>query len=118
VTGVTLENLVANALKHTPADAAVEVRLEPLGNDLLIVVEDEGAGIPDEFKERVFDAFDRGSKAFSISPGTGIGLSIVTSFAAVHGGRTWVADRNGGGAAFHVLLPDCLVTTALDREPV
>ena len=106
-----VENLVVNADKHTPPEGSIAIRLAPSGRDVVLVVEDEGPGIPDEFKDVVFETFNRGPNVLTMTPGAGIGLSLVARFAAVHGGRTWVEDKPGGGAAFHVLLPDCV------REP-
>jgi PAS domain S-box-containing protein len=107
-----VENLVVNAHKHTPTNGAIEVRLTARGRDLLLVVEDQGPGIPDEYKEVVFESFNRGPNILATTPGAGIGLTIVERFAAVHGGRCWIEDRAGGGASFHVLLPDCVSSAA------
>jgi signal transduction histidine kinase len=104
-----VENLVLNAVKHTPARSAIHVRLDADGDDLLLAVDDEGPGVADEHKARVFEAFDRGPQMLSTTPGAGIGLALVSRFAEVHGGRSWVEDRPGGGASFRVLLPDCIV---------
>ena len=103
-----VENLVVNAVKHTPPGSAIEVRVDVRGHDLHLVVEDRGPGIPDEFKEVVFETFNRGPNILALTPGAGIGLALVARFAAVHGGRTWVEDSPSGGASFHVLLPDCV----------
>jgi two-component system sensor histidine kinase MtrB len=109
-----VENLVVNADKHTPAGGAIDIRLTRRGRDVMLVIEDDGPGIPDEFKQEVFETFNRGPNVMSMTPGAGIGLSLVARFAAVHGGRSWVEDRPGGGASFHVLIPDCV----RDAEPV
>jgi PAS domain S-box-containing protein len=103
-----VENLIANAIKHTPPSAAIHVRLDADGRDLLLAVEDEGPGIADEFKRRVFETFDRGPNTLSATPGAGIGLALVSRFSEAHGGRSWVEDRPGGGSSFRVLLPDCV----------
>ena len=103
-----VENLVVNAVRHTPAGSAIRVRLEVEDGDLLLVVEDDGPGVADEFKEAVFETFNRGANLLSVTPGTGIGLSLVARFAALHGGRAWVEDAPGGGASFRVRLPDCV----------
>jgi signal transduction histidine kinase len=113
-----VENLVANALKHTPPGTPVSVRVEQHGADLLIVVDDEGPGVPDEMKESVFEIFDRGTKLTSPEVGAGLGLSLVARFAELHGGRAWVEDRAGRGASFRVLLPNCVIeeTVRLDSS--
>ena len=103
-----VENLVMNAVRHTPAGSAIRVRLDVEGGDLLLVVEDEGPGVADEFKEAVFETFNRGANMLSVTPGAGIGLSLVARFAALHGGRAWVEDAPDGGASFRVRLPDCV----------
>jgi K+-sensing histidine kinase KdpD len=105
-----VENLVLNAAKHTPDKGAIHVRLDAQGEDLLIAVDDEGAGVPDEYKQIVFETFNRGPRMLSATPGLGIGLALVARFAEIHGGRTWVEDREGGGASFRVLLPACVVS--------
>jgi PAS domain S-box-containing protein len=103
-----VENLVVNAAKHTPPGSAIEVTLEARGRDLELVVQDEGPGVPDEFKEVIFETFNRGPNILALTPGAGIGLALVARFAAVHGGRSWVEDNPAGGASFHVVLPDCV----------
>jgi PAS domain S-box-containing protein len=104
-----VENLILNAVKHTAPESSIEVRLESEGRDLLLAVEDDGPGVEDQYKEAVFETFNRGPSMLSATPGAGIGLALVARFAAVHGGRSWVEDRPGGGASFRVLLPDCVV---------
>jgi PAS domain S-box-containing protein len=104
-----VENLIFNAVKHTTPESSIEVRLQSEGRDFTLVVEDDGPGVEDEYKEAVFETFNRGPSMLSATPGAGIGLALVARFAAVHGGRSWVEDRPGGGASFRVLLPDCVV---------
>ena len=103
-----VDNLVVNAAKHTPPEGPIEIRVDTRGRDLLLVVEDEGPGIADQYKQEVFETFNRGPNVSSMAPGAGIGLSLVSRFAAIHGGRAWVEDAPGGGASFHVLIPDCV----------
>jgi PAS domain S-box-containing protein len=100
-----VENLILNAVKHTPPESSIHVRLDEHGNDVQLAVEDDGPGISDEHKATVFEIFNRGPKALSSAPGAGIGLSLVARFAEAHGGRAWVEDRPGGGASVRVLLP-------------
>ncbi len=90
-----VENLVVNADKHTPPGGAIDVSLTRRGRDVVLVIEDDGPGVPDEFKEVVFETFNRGPNVLSTAPGAGIGLALVSRFAAVHGGRSWVEDKPG-----------------------
>jgi light-regulated signal transduction histidine kinase (bacteriophytochrome) len=64
--------------------------------------EDDGDGIAREDREVIFRRFERGD---TTAGGTGIGLSLVATFAEMHGGRAWVEERPGGGASFRVALP-------------
>ncbi len=100
-----VENLLANAARHTPADARIWVRVTPNGNDVVIAVEDEGPGVPAQHREHIFEPFRQGPDAPEHSPGVGVGLALVQRFAELHGGRAWVEEREGGGASFKVRLP-------------
>ena len=100
-----VDNLLTNAVRHTPPEAHVWVRLRAHRQGAIIMVEDDGPGVPDELRNKIFEAFQRGPNAPEYSPGVGIGLSLVQRFAAMHGGRAWVQHREGGGASFRVFLP-------------
>jgi PAS domain S-box-containing protein len=100
-----VENLLANTVRHTPQDARVWVRTGGQDGGVLIVVEDDGPGVPPELHEAVFEPFRQGPSESSHSPGAGVGLTLVARFAELHGGRAWVEDRPGGGASFRVFLP-------------
>jgi len=100
-----VENLLANTAKHTPPRARVWIGARPLDGGALIAVEDDGPGVPEEFREAVFEPFRRGPASPEHAPGVGVGLSLVARFAELHGGRAWVEDREGGGASFRVFLP-------------
>jgi signal transduction histidine kinase len=100
-----VENLIINAARHTPPDTQVWVRVRAVDEGCLIVVDDAGPGVPDELKEIIFEPFKQGPTTRTESPGVGIGLSLVSRFAALHGGRAWVEDRKGGGSSFRVLVP-------------
>jgi PAS domain S-box-containing protein len=98
-----VENLLGNAVKHTPPGTEIRVRVSPDGDGVVLAVEDRGPGIAPDEREAVFEVFTRGDGTGA--PGTGIGLSLVAQFAALHGGRAWVEDNPGGGASFRVRLP-------------
>jgi PAS domain S-box-containing protein len=99
-----IENLLANAIKHTPPGTKIAASVAQADEGLLICVDDAGPGIPDEQKREIFELFTRGDNAAD-TPGTGIGLALVAQFAALHGGKAWAQDNADGGASFRVLLP-------------
>ncbi len=102
-----VENLLANAARHTPRGTQIWVRVRPFESGALISVEDAGPGVVEELREAVFEPFQQGHAAdIAHSPGVGIGLSLVARFTELHGGRVWIEDREGGGASFRVYLPD------------
>jgi two-component system sensor histidine kinase KdpD len=101
-----VENLLANAARHTSPDAPVWVRVARQDQGVLIAVEDAGGGIPPELRATLFEPFRQGPEVPTHAPGVGIGLTLVARFAELHGGRAWVEERPGGGSSFRVLLPD------------
>ncbi len=96
-----VENLIGNAVKHTPRDTQIWVRVEAADDGVLLTVQDDGPGVPPDERERIFQPFRQGSRA---GAGSGVGLALVARFAALHGGRVWVSERSGGGASFKVTL--------------
>jgi PAS domain S-box-containing protein len=101
-----VENLLANAARHTPAGTPVWVRVQASVGGALMVVEDAGPGVPAEVRQAIFQPFRQGPTITAHAPGSGIGLALVAQFAGMHGGRAWVQERPGGGASFRVFLPD------------
>jgi PAS domain S-box-containing protein len=101
-----VENLLANAARHTPAGTPVWVRVQAADGGALVVVEDAGPGVPAEVRQVIFQPFRQGPTITAYAPGSGIGLALVAHFAGMHGGRAWVQERPGGGASFQVFLPD------------
>ena len=100
-----LENLLANSVRHTPAGTDIWIRTRAKEGGALIVVEDDGPGVPEELREAIFEPFRQGPSNSQHSPGAGVGLALVARFAELHRGRAWVEERPGGGASFHVWLP-------------
>jgi PAS domain S-box-containing protein len=99
-----VENLLANAARHTDPGTPIWVRVSPLDRGALLCVDDAGPGIPPEQRESIFRPFQRGVGA-TYAAGSGVGLALVAQIASLHDGQAWVEDRAGGGASFRVLLP-------------
>lgn len=113
-----VSNLVRNVRRHTPVGSTMWITVEAVGDTAHIVVADNGPGVPEADRERIFEPFEQGAQsAMAASPGTGIGLSLVLRFVEAHGGRVRIDDRPGGGARFTVDLPLAIAPTALAVAP-
>lgn len=100
-----LQNLVTNALRYARERIVLRAVMLPDGQ-IEVVVEDDGPGIPESERERVFKPFARlDDSRHRASGGYGLGLSIVQRIAEWHAGRVWVTASPGGGAAFHFRWP-------------
>jgi len=97
-----LVNLIDNAVKYGREEVRVEALAE--GGDVVLRVLDRGPGVPASERERIFEAFQRGSNEKS-GGGSGLGLALVDAYAKAHDGRIEVTDREGGGAVFALRLP-------------
>jgi two-component system OmpR family sensor kinase len=100
-------NLIDNALIHTPPATPVRVRVTREGDEAVLVVEDDGPGIPEELRDQVFGRFVRGSGPADQAPGggTGLGLAIVRSVAGAHRGSVEAGSAGSGGARLTVRMP-------------
>ncbi len=99
-----LANLVSNALSHTPAGTALEVRARETADGAEVTVRDHGPGLDADTIDHVFDRFWQADTARAGS-GSGLGLSIVAGIAGEHGGIATAANAPGGGAEFTLRLP-------------
>ncbi len=99
-------NLLDNAVKYGPRGQRVEIAAHRHGRWARIVVDDQGPGIPDRDRRRIWEAYERLEVGIDRGvAGSGIGLAVVRSIVEGHGGRAFVEDAPGGGARFVVLLP-------------
>jgi two-component system sensor histidine kinase GlrK len=116
-------NLLENAIKFSPADRRLWLAMRLATPDelaeaptpirslfanrpaVLVTVADEGPGIPDEVRERIFERFFQVEQRRRAGGGVGLGLAICRDIVAAHGGGLWVANRPGGGSIFAVALP-------------
>ncbi|HWB22368.1 MAG TPA: ATP-binding protein [Gaiellaceae bacterium] len=98
-----LSNLLANALRHTPASGSITIAARPRGSHTLVAVEDTGPGIRPEDTTRVFDRFWRADRARS-SAGSGLGLAIAKGLIDAQGGTIWAEKRTSGGACIAFTL--------------
>lgn len=110
---IAVRVLLDNAVEHTPIGTPVWVRVQRHREGSLLLVEDAGRGVPEERREAVFRPFTHGVDGHP-DPGLGLGLSTVAEIAALHRGRVWIEERDGGGASFRLLLPG-KPTLDLDR---
>ncbi len=112
-----VDNLLANAIEHSPKGGVVRLSVTPCDEGIEISVADQGTGVPPEFRERIFEKFQRLENRKSV-PGAnrGLGLTFCRLAVEAHGGTIWVDDAPSGGALFRVLLPATeaeLATTAI-----
>jgi heavy metal sensor kinase len=99
-------NLVNNAIKYTPENGRVEIRLAVEGNEAVLAVADSGIGIAAEHLPHLFERFYRVDEARNRSAGgTGLGLAIVKSIAEAHEGRVEIESTPGTGSVFTIRLP-------------
>ena len=114
-----IDNLIGNAIRHTPPGTPVTVTVTNEPGSVRLTVADRGPGLTPEQAARVFERFYRTDDARArASGGTGLGLAIAASLAAAHGGELTVNTQPGCGAAFHLRLPraETLQVTATESQ--
>jgi two-component system, OmpR family, sensor histidine kinase KdpD len=99
-----LSNLLENASKYTPSGTTITISAAVQDKALLLVVADNGPGLPPGDSERVFESFHRGVSQTNIA-GVGLGLAICRAGARLHGGEIGAMNNPGGGARFEITLP-------------
>ncbi|MFN8022777.1 MAG: ATP-binding protein [Acidimicrobiales bacterium] len=99
-----VDNLVGNAVKYAPTGGVIEVGAHDAQVEVHVWVDDDGPGLPEALRETVFEPYVRGPSPSSTT-GFGVGLYLVRSFVAHHGGRVWWEPSVRGGSRFVVALP-------------
>ncbi len=97
-------NLLDNAVKFSPEKTVVTLKLKEQENEFYLFVADEGSGVADDEKKEIFNKFSRGAGKRR-GTGFGLGLNFVAQVVESHGGSIWISDADGGGAVFHLRLP-------------
>jgi two-component system, OmpR family, sensor histidine kinase KdpD len=112
-----LSNLLENAAKYTPAGTTITISAVSREKRILLVVADDGPGLPPGDPERLFEKFQRGRSESNIV-GVGLGLAICRAAARLHGGDIRAMDNPGGGARFEITLPvETAAVVALPAQP-
>jgi signal transduction histidine kinase len=115
-----LLNLVDNALKYSPMDNSIIVRVYPVGEQgapagfVRVDVIDHGPGVPDDYKQALFDSFVQVEGREKVRRGVGLGLSFCKMVSEAHGGAIWIEDNKPTGSVFAFTLPVESTTTDLD----
>ena len=100
-----LINLLANAIRYSPAGGSIAVRAARAGKFVQVTVQDRGPGIAAEHHDKIFQRFAQLPDKAGYTGGSGLGLSIAREFITTQGGRLWIESELGSGSAFHFTLP-------------
>lgn len=101
-------NILSNAIKFTPNDGEIKIKIILEENDILISVADTGIGIPQGELQSIFDSFTQSSRTKTGAGGTGLGLSIAQNIIYEHHGKIW-AESNSTGSVFYISFPRTII---------
>ena len=112
-----MDNLLSNAVAYTPAGGTVRVVVSAREEGVEISVSDSGPGIPEEYRERVFEKYAQvGAQEAGVSANRGLGLTFCRMVVEAHRGTIWVDSAPRGGAWIRTIFPDAVPAKPLDRE--
>jgi signal transduction histidine kinase len=101
-----VDNVLINALEHSPSEASIRIRVGRREEGVELAVTDQGPGIPEESREKIFEKFGRlDMRKDGLSANRGLGLTFCRLAVEAHGGVIWVEDGEQGGASFRMILP-------------
>jgi signal transduction histidine kinase len=101
-----IQNLLDNAIRYTQVAGKIFISCEPKADGIIVEVRDNGIGIPEEAKPKIFEKFYRSPKAVEmVNNGTGLGLFMAREIVNGHGGKIWFTSTEGKGTSFFVALP-------------
>jgi signal transduction histidine kinase len=104
---LAINNLLENACKYTPANSTIEISLQPHDQDIVFAVADEGVGIPDHEKSKIFKKFYRvGNENSRKTKGTGLGLYLTSKITQQFKGSLIVRDNHPRGTVFEIVVPN------------
>jgi signal transduction histidine kinase len=103
---MAVNNLIENAVKYSPSPNPIDITLARSNSESVIRVSDQGAGVPDSEKKKIFNKFYRaGNEETRRAKGTGLGLYITSKIVSQHKGRIIVKDNTPSGSIFEITLP-------------
>lgn len=103
---IVIQNLITNSIKYTANGGKINISIHKNNNELLITVEDNGYGIPESQKDRIFEKFFRADNIREVeTDGTGLGLYMVKQIVEKSGGKIWFESQEGKGTSFYVSIP-------------
>jgi len=103
---IAINNIIGNAIKYTSANTSVEITCAAADEHIEILVKDQGQGIPDQMKSKIFEKFYRlEDERTRKATGTGLGLYLSTKIIQDHGGKMFVRDNTPKGSIFAIRLP-------------
>ena len=102
-----LDNLVSNAITHSPVGGTIEIAVHNRESGVEFSVSDQGGGVPEQHRERVFDKYEQLElRRSGVTSNRGLGLTFCRLAVEAHGGSIWIEASPSGGACFRALLPD------------